>query len=264
MDRTTAIVLAGGRGSRMKAEVPKQYLMLDGKPLLYYSLKAFEESSVDCIVLVTGEGEEEYCRKTIVERYGFKKVGVITAGGKERYHSVYNGLTALKNLEQKQFQTAHSRYSSDQSAICRGIIMKEKTSAEPTDYVLIHDGARPFLSGGLIERMLGAVKKYGSCAAGVPSKDTVKIAAEDGTVLETPDRNRVWQVQTPQAFRYDLLKEAYDRLFLDENFSVTDDASVVERAGTCAVHMVMGSYSNIKITTPEDLIVAQSILRQTL
>lgn len=231
MSGAAAIVLAGGRGSRMKADIPKQYLELGGKPLLYYSLKAFEDSSVNKVVLVTGAGEEEYCRREIVERYGFQKVTEVTAGGRERFHSVCSGLSCLDGA---------------------------------TQYVLIHDGARPFLTVGLIEDMIRAVAEYGACAAGVPSKDTIKIADDDGIVIDTPDRSHVWQVQTPQAFRLELIREAYDKLLKEENPSATDDAMAAEKLGCCSVHMVMGSYANIKITTQEDLAAAKGILEQMM
>jgi len=225
--KTTAIVLAAGSGKRMNSKVHKQYLLVKGKPVLYYALKAFEDSQVDDIVLVVGAGEVEYCRKEIVEQYGLKKVRAIVEGGKERYHSVYEGLKV--------------------------------TSA---DYVLIHDGARPFISQDIIERTIEAVCEYEACVVGMPVKDTIKIVDEDAFAKETPKRSHVWLVQTPQAFSYSLIFDAYTRLFAEEDSSITDDAMVVERMTEHKVKLIEGSYQNIKITTPEDLLVAEAYLME--
>lgn len=228
--KTTAIVLAAGSGKRMNSKVHKQYLMLAGKPVLYYALKAFEESGITDIVLVTGHGETEYCRRELVEKFSITKVTAIVEGGKERYHSVYEGLKA----------------------------------AEGTDYVLIHDGARPFVDAGLIERMMDEVEKYEACVAAVPVKDTIKIADSDGFVKETPDRNLLWQIQTPQAFSYPLILDAYEKLFARGEVSVTDDSMVLERMTEHKVKIVQGSYQNLKITTPEDLVAAEAYLSEKM
>ena len=211
----------------MKSNVPKQYMLLAGNPVLYYSLKAFEESSVDEIVLVTGEGEEEYCRTHIVEAFGISKVTKIVKGGKERYHSVYQGLL---NLD------------------------------EDTELVLIHDGARPLITPDMIEETITQTRLYGACVVGVPTKDTVKLIGEDGFVETTPDRSRVWIVQTPQSFYYKLIRTAYDKLFETPVQGITDDAMVLERMGDHPIRMVEGSYMNIKITTPEDIQAAEGFL----
>lgn len=226
--KTTAIVLAAGSGKRMNTKVHKQYLLIDEKPVLYYSLKAFEDSRVDDIVLVVGAGEIEYCRSEIVDRYGFKKIKAIVEGGKERYHSVYEGLKA----------------------------------ANGTDYIFIHDGARPFLTQEIIERTLEAVVNYQACVVGMPVKDTVKIVDEDVFAKETPDRSAVWQVQTPQAFAYDLVYDAYTRMLVGNETGITDDAMVVERMTDYKVKLIEGSYRNIKITTPEDLLIAEAYLKK--
>lgn len=168
METTAAIVLAAGQGKRMESKIRKQFLLLNGKPLITYSLKAFEESRVDRIVLVTGEDEIPYCRKEIVEKYGFSKVAAVIAGGRERYHSVYEGLKAAGDAE----------------------------------YVLIHDGARPLLTEKIIDRAIKGAKEYGACAAGMPVKDTIKFSDADNFVASTPDRSRLWQIQTPQAFSF--------------------------------------------------------------
>ena len=230
--RYAAIVLSAGKGTRMNHAVPKQYLMLKGNPVLYYSLLAFQKSLVHEIILVTGEDEIGYCQKEIVEKYGFTKVTEVVAGGKERYHSVFCGLETLKE---------------------RGRM---------PDYVMIHDGARPFVDGGTISRCAQAVEKFQACVAGMPIKDTIKIA--DGALFakETPDRKYVWQIQTPQVFEFLLIYEAYKELLDWEKagkpVSVTDDAMVLEVTCNKKVKLVEGSYENIKITTPEDLRLAKA------
>jgi len=225
--KTTAIVLAAGSGKRMNSKVHKQYLLLQDKPVLYYSLKAFEDSAVDEIVLVVGAGEVDYCKKEIIEKYNMQKVRAVVEGGKERYHSVYEGLKA----------------------------------AGDSDYVLIHDGARPFVSQSIIERTIGAVCEYKACVVGMPVKDTIKIVDEQTFAKETPNRSLVWMVQTPQAFSYSLIYDAYTRMLKQEDVGITDDAMVVERMTDYKVKLIEGSYQNIKITTPEDLDVAEVYLR---
>lgn len=229
-EKAAAIVLAAGQGKRMQSKVQKQYLLIQDKPVLYYALKTFEESRVEQVVLVVGQGEEAYCREQIVEKYGFGKVKAIVEGGKERYHSVYAGLQAI---------------------------------AEDMDFVLIHDGARPFVTQAMIARTLEAVQSHGACIVGMPVKDTIKIADSNGFTKETPPRSQVWMIQTPQVFRCDLIREAYAKLirqeesFLQQGIVITDDAMVVELLGNCSVKLVEGSYQNIKITTPEDLEIAE-------
>lgn len=224
--KTTAIVLAAGSGKRMNTNVHKQYLLLKEKPVLYYSLKAFEDSQVDEIILVVGAGEIDYCKKDIVEKYGFQKIRAIVEGGKERYHSVYEGLKA----------------------------------ADKTDYVLIHDGARPFVTQAIIERTIKAVCEYQACVVGMPVKDTIKIVDSNAYAQETPNRSNVWLVQTPQAFSYPLIYDAYTRMLVDEDTAITDDAMVVEHMTDYKVKLIEGSYQNIKITTPEDLDIAEVYL----
>lgn len=227
MKRYTAIVLAAGSGKRMQSTVHKQYLMLDGKPVLYYALKAFEQSGISDMILVVGAGEIEYCRKEIVEKYNIQKIGAIIEGGKERYHSVYEGLKR----------------------------------ASGADYVLIHDGARPFVSAEMIQRSMEAVKRYDACVVGMPVKDTIKIVGEDGLAEGTPERSKLWQIQTPQSFCYAMIREAYEKVLMQGDAAITDDAMVLERAGGHRVKVIEGSYQNIKITTPEDLLVAEAYLK---
>ncbi|MCR5209360.1 MAG: 2-C-methyl-D-erythritol 4-phosphate cytidylyltransferase [Lachnospiraceae bacterium] len=236
--RTAAIILAGGSGKRMHSDVPKQYMEVCGRPLIYFTLKAFEESSVDDIVLVVNAGDEEMVRDEYVSEYGFKKIGAITAGGKERFNSSANGLKAVREIE--------AGYLSDN---------------DTEVIVLIHDAARAMITPEVIERTVCDAAEYGACAAGVLSKDTVKIAGEDGFVSSTPSRDRVWIVQTPQSFRYELISKAYERMFEGGDTShITDDAMVAEQFSDVKVRLTEGSYENIKVTTPDDLITAEKIL----
>lgn len=230
--KCTAIILAAGQGKRMKTKVQKQFLMLQGKPLLYYSLACFQKSDeIQEIVVVTGKESIDYCRSEIIEKYGFTKVKSIAEGGKERYDSVYAGLEAC--------------------------------SAD-TDYVFIHDGARPFVTEDIIKRTKEVAVTYQVCIAGMPSKDTVKIIDENNMVSATPERSRVWSVQTPQVFLYSLIKEAHDTARSVSMQGITDDAMVVEQYKNTPVHIVEGAYENIKITTPEDILVAEKILEKIL
>ena len=218
----TAIVLAGGSGSRMNSSIQKQFLPLKEKPVLYYSLKAFDDSRVTDIILVTGKGQEEYCQQEIIKRYHIKKVKQIVHGGKERFESVFCGLNA----------------------------------ADMTDYILIHDGARPLVTKELINRMVEQVQIHKACVAAVPVKDTIKVIDNNGYVVDTPDRQQIWQVQTPQAFEYKLVMSAYQSLMAAGDKHVTDDAMVVEAYTNRRVKLIKGDYKNIKITTPEDLLIA--------
>lgn len=226
--KCTAIVLAAGQGKRMGTKIQKQYLELDGKPVLYYSLRAFEDSKlIDEIVLVVGANQKEYCEKEIVFKYNFQKVKTIVEGGAERYHSVSNGLQEVDE-----------------------------------GYVFIHDGARPFVNEEILQRVYDEVIVNKACVVGMPVKDTVKIADANGFADITPDRNLLWQVQTPQVFEVSLIKEAYKKLMESDTIKVTDDAMVVEQMLGDKVKLVMGSYENIKITTPDDLKIAENFLRK--
>lgn len=233
--RQVAIVLAAGTGKRMNSAVAKQYILLKDKPVLYYSLKQFEDSFVDDIILVTGD--ISYCQNEIVDKYGFQKVRKIVSGGAERYHSVHEGLKAVES------------------------ILEGKEAC-----VYIHDGARPFINEEILLRAKESVETYGSGVVGMPVKDTIKIVDDEQFTISTPNRKRVWQMQTPQSFLFSKVKPAYDKLLLQEEallkqgVAITDDAMVVELLGDIKVKLVEGSYRNIKITTPEDLLVAESFL----
>lgn len=253
-----AIVLAAGRGKRMHTQTAKQYLLLRDRPVLYYSLKAFQDSFVDGVILVTGEDETDYCRKEIVERYGFSKVWAIVTGGKERYHSVYQGLKEIQRLNGKTRVIDGDAEGGERD--------KSEEKAADQTAVYIHDGARPFITEEILLRLKESVEQYGSAVAAMPVKDTVKIADAEGFVTETPDRSRVWQVQTPQCFDFDWIYPAYSRLIEEEQellkrgVHITDDAMAAEMYSSQRVRLVEADYRNIKITTPEDLLVAESFI----
>ena len=160
--RCVAVVLAAGQGKRMGTTVQKQYIELNGKPLIYYALRTFQESDIiDEMVLVVGIGQVSYAEHEIVEKYGFSKVSAIVEGGKERYDSVWQGLKAV-------------------------------ASDEEASYIFIHDGARPFVDNGILKRGYETVKRFRACVAGMPSKDTIKVVDDEGFAVNTPDRKYVW------------------------------------------------------------------------
>ena len=219
--KTTAIILSAGKGTRLSAGRPKQYLEVGGKPLLSYSLAAFEESRIDEMIIVCGAGDEEFVRTEISEKYGYSKVCSIVPGGAERYDSVLCGLHA----------------------------------AAGADYVLIHDGARPFISLEVINKTIDEVIEHDAVVCGMPVKDTIKIAAEDGFIDSTTKRSLTWLVQTPQAFKYSLILHAYETVLASTAAGeITDDTYVFKLAYPDAkIKLLEGGYENIKITTPEDL-----------
>lgn len=225
-DRVVAIVLSAGKGKRMGTDVAKQYLLIKEKPILYYTLKAFEESNIDEVYLVVAPGEETVVTAEIIKKYDLKKVVQVIAGGENRYDSVYEGLRSINDV----------------------------------DYVLIHDGARPCLSVELINRMIHEVIVKKACVASVLLKDTVKRVDTKEVVVETPNREELRCIQTPQAFAYSKIRNAYDLLMQREHSNVTDDAMVIETVLKENVYCVNGEYTNIKVTTPEDLALAECFL----
>ena len=240
-ERNTAIVLAAGQGKRMHSKVQKQFLEIQGYPVLYYSLRCFQESPlIQDIILVTGEESISYCKEEIVQKYHFTKVNIITSGGAERYLSVGRALQLIADGRLK-VPNEHG-------------------------YVFIHDGARPFLTEKILEDTYAAAVQYQACVAAVQSKDTVKISDGEGFALSTPDRRTVWNIQTPQVFETSLILQAYERLknrlprMQEQGIQVTDDASVVELFTETRVKLVEASYQNIKITTPEDMKTAEAFL----
>ncbi len=227
--KCTGLVVAAGSGRRMGASVKKQYMELGGKPVLYFSLKAFQNSGIiDEIVLVVGEDELSYAQKEVVDKYGFTKVSAIIPGGEERYDSVWQGLRAIPQEE---------------------------------GYVFIHDGARPFVTEEIIRRGYDAVSQYKACAAGMPSKDSVKLADEEDFVISSPDRDHVWLMQTPQVFEISLIREAYEKFMGQAEKTATDDAMVAEQMLAVPVKLFEGSYENMKLTLPEDMKLAEAILK---
>ena len=220
----SAIILAGGKGKRMGAKISKQYIELNGKPLLYYTLKQFLScDEINKIILVLPKEEIEYCRNEVLEKYSLK-LDLIVEGGKERQDSVFNGLSAVKD---------------------EGI-------------VLIHDGARPFVSKRIITEGIKYADLYGAAAPGVTPKDTIKIKDDKSFSKETPKRETLVAIQTPQVFKSNIIKECHKRLKSD-NLIVTDDTMVVE-AYNYSVYLYEGEYTNIKVTTPEDLILAEKLI----
>jgi 2-C-methyl-D-erythritol 4-phosphate cytidylyltransferase len=222
-----AILAAAGQGKRLGKQTPKPFIMLCNHPMIYYSLKVLSESNlIDYILVVVAKDNIAYCQREIVEKYKFKKVAKVVEGGRHRQDSVYNGL---------------------------------KEVLPDTDLVLIHDSARPFITHQLIEDTIADAKDIGAAIVGVPPIDTVKSINDGQWIEETWDRDSLVMIQTPQVFKYALLKDAYEKAYQD-NFLATDDALLVRRLGG-KVKLVKGDYENIKITVPHDLLVAEAILK---
>ena len=220
------VIVAAGTGSRMNMGINKQFIKLEGKEIIAYTIEKFyNNSNIEDIVVVVKEDQSEFFKKEILDKYNFKNVK-IAYGGKERQDSVYNGLKLLD---------------------------------EKCDVVLIHDGARPFVSDKIIDKSIEEAKEHKAIVVGVPVKDTIKVIDNDKNIVDTPNRSVLWAVQTPQTFDYNILIDAYKDAFKNK-FYGTDDAMLVERIGY-KVKMLEGSYNNIKITTQEDLNIGSQILR---
>ena len=216
------VVVAAGGSLRM-GDTDKMLAQIGGSPLLAWAVRPFQQSRlVDQIVVVVSGENRQQCQTVITGRE-WSKVSDFCLGGKRRQDSVAAGLAHL----------------------------------ERCDWVIVHDGARPLVTVDLIERGLEAAEETGAAVAAVPVTDTIKVAGEDGTVLQTPPRQNLWAVQTPQVFRIGIITEAYQRA----NSTVTDDASLVERLGY-KVKLYLGSYDNIKVTTPDDLALAEVLWRK--
>ncbi|MCZ8517234.1 2-C-methyl-D-erythritol 4-phosphate cytidylyltransferase [Paenibacillus filicis] len=224
-DKLGVVIVAAGKGSRMRTKESKQYLLLKHKPIIVHTLERFQRlEAVDSIVLVTGAEDLERCEGYVAE-YGLSKVTHVIAGGQERQDSVYRGLLELSGS---------------------------------ADWVMVHDGVRPFTAEEHILACLGKMKETGAAVLAVPVKDTIKVVNPAGTIEATPDRRSLWAIQTPQAFRFSLLLQAYEQAARD-GFAGTDDAMLVERLGV-PVQVVEADYYNIKITTPEDMPWAEWII----
>ena len=212
------VIVAAGSGSRMKRDINKQFIKLDGKEIIAYTIEKFYKSEdIDDIVIVIKENEEKYFIENIINKYGFDNIK-IAYGGKERQDSVYNGIKKLNNN---------------------------------CEIVLIHDGARPFVNENIIKNSIKEAKENNAVVVGVPVKDTIKVVDSDGNIVDTPNRSLLWSVQTPQSFKYEIITKAYEYAYSNDYYG-TDDAMLVEHIGY-NVKMIEGSYNNIKITTEEDL-----------
>nr|HID57936.1 2-C-methyl-D-erythritol 4-phosphate cytidylyltransferase [Desulfobacterales bacterium] len=223
----TAIIVAAGEGLRMRSGIRKQYLSLCGQPILAHTLNPFENcSAVQEIFLVIPEEDHVFCQEKIIAPLKTRKKVHLISGGEIRQESVYNGLKAIDSR---------------------------------CDLVVIHDGVRPFVRKDQIDITIATARKYGSCIVAFPASDTIKLVGTNKQVINTLEREMVWMAQTPQTFRYDLILEAHE-VARREGFEGTDDASLVERLGE-PVYVVPGDQYNIKITTPEDLRIAESLVQ---
>lgn len=224
----SVVIAAAGKGTRMNMSSNKLYARIDNMPVLARSIKAFQDCHIiDEIIPVVSKDDINYCKRHIVESHGFDKVKKIVDGGESRQKSVFKGLNAV----------------------------------DPNcDVVLIHDGARPFIREQVILDSIGAAMKYGASCTAVPVKNTIKISDSEGFIRETPDRGNLWLIQTPQVFRFHTIMSAHIKA-IEDGFEGTDDAILVERAGI-RPKLVMGSYDNIKITTREDLAIAEVIAKK--
>lgn len=223
----TAVIVAAGKGKRMGTEISKQFLPLCGREILAHTVEKFEKAEkIRDIVLVTGEESLQDVQE-MAQEYDWQKIRSIAAGGRERQDSVWNGL--------------------------------QEVSVD-SEIVLIHDGVRPFVTEDMINASIEMALEMGSCVAGVPAKDTIKVCNSENIAVDTPDRSTLWQIQTPQTFRRELIMKAYMKA-KEEGFLGTDDASLAENSGY-PVKVFMGSYRNIKITTKEDLLIGEVFLKE--
>lgn len=228
--KTVALIPSAGQGTRMKADQAKQYLQIMGKPIIYWTLKVFEETEIiDEVILIVPKSDISFCRNDVVAQYGFAKVAQVVAGGRRRQDSVYNGLKAIKGF---------------------------------CDVVCVHDGARPLIDPVTITKAVNTAAHFGAACVAVKVKDTIKQITDDGFIQYTPNRRYLYAAQTPQAFEYNLLQDAMVNAE-KENIDATDDSSLVERLGGRVV-IVEGSYTNLKITTPSDLLLAAELIKDRL
>jgi 2-C-methyl-D-erythritol 4-phosphate cytidylyltransferase len=224
-EKTAVIIAAAGKGTRMNHSLPKQYLPLEGKPILAHTLINLSNiPEVDSITLVVSQDRVQWCKEALVDKFNIKKVEAIIEGGETRGESVLKGLNSLD---------------------------------KETTIVAIHDGVRPFITALLFNNIIKQTKEFGAAICAIPVRDTLKNVDKKMKIKSTHDRNGLWLVQTPQAFHYSLILEAYKKAKA-ESFQATDDAGIVERLPH-PVKIVEGSPLNIKITTPEDLVLAEAI-----
>lgn len=224
----SAIIVAAGKGERMGTAQRKQYMDLSGTPILIHSLKPFDQCPlIDQIIVVIPNGEIEFCQKQIVDPADLKTPTLLVPGGKRRQDSVFNGINAVKDNE--------------------GI-------------VLIHDGARPLISTEMIEACIQGAHKWGACIPAIAPVDTPKQVDSEGRIVQTISRDSLRFAQTPQAFQLPIIQKAH-RQSIDNGWVATDDASLVELMGQ-EVHIIEGQRENLKITTPEDLLLAEIFLKK--
>jgi 2-C-methyl-D-erythritol 4-phosphate cytidylyltransferase len=227
MMKANAVIVSAGKGLRFMEGQKKQFYLLAEKPILAHTLDKFETCPlIHAILLVVAQEDMSYCLDEIIQKYKYRKISQIIPGGRRRQESAKNGIDALP---------------------------------KDVDIVAIHDGVRPFVTREMIEESIRSAIRFQAVVLGMPVKDTLKMANPDGTIFKTLNRESLWQIQTPQTFQVSLIKEAYDKA-TEDGFIGTDDASLVERLGA-RVHILPGSYTNIKITTPEDLILANLYLK---
>lgn len=226
--RTLAIILAAGVGKRMGAPTNKQLLLLDNKPIIAHTLQVFEDCrAIDGIYLVVNQKDLPIVQEQILETYRFNKIMKLVIGGRLRQDSVKNGLEAIE---------------------------------QPCNIVVIHDGARPFVTPAFIEKGIFLMEMFDAIIPAIPVRDTIKVVSKEGFVVKTLERDSLWHVQTPQTFKFDVISKAYKDGVAKKLYGY-DDATFLEYAGK-KVKVIEGSSYNIKITTPEDLVTARGILAQ--
>lgn len=220
----SVIIVAAGSGKRMNMDINKQFIKLNKKEIIAHTIDVFyKNENVDEIIVCIKKEEEELFKDKIINKYSFKNIK-IAYGGKERQDSIYNGLKCLD---------------------------------DKCDIVLIHDGARPFVDDRIINESIKVAREKKAVVVGTPVKDTIKVVC-DGIINDTPNRVNLWAAQTPQVFEYKLITKAYEKAY-ENNYYGTDDSMLVENIGQ-EVAMIMGSYDNIKITSPEDISIGEQIL----
>lgn len=220
----SVIIVAAGSGKRMKLDINKQYIKLKGKEVIAHTIDVFyKNKNIDEIIVCIKKEEEDFFKKNIIDKYKFKNIK-IAYGGKERQDSIQNGIHKI---------------------------------SKHCDIILIHDGARPLLNDKIIEDSIEVASKSGAVVVGVPVRDTIKIVNNQNIEM-TPERSTLWSAQTPQTFKYDIISRAYEKAY-EIGYYGTDDSMLVENIGQ-SVTMIMGSYENIKITTPEDIEYAEHVL----
>lgn len=225
------VIPAAGAGTRMNAGLNKQFLEIGRYPVIIRTLLTFDNHPAVTGCLVVAAPDEVKAMRMLIDRFALTKCLGVTAGGETRTRSVFNGLAAIAGI----------------------------ASRHPGSLVLVHDGARCFVTPDVISRVIGGIGKYGACGAAVPVKDTIKQAGPDGSVLQTLDRSRLWAMQTPQGAAFEHLYSACENA-IKKDLTATDDLAVLELAGI-PVHLVMGDYLNIKLTTPDDRLVAEQLAR---